>query len=330
MGVIMKMQKPSRRDILKMTAMAPAFALSAPAKAALRPPKLGQAPAFHRFDVGQAKITIVSDGQFNMPVTELGVNADPQDVAAFLTRHFQSTETAYRHTNHVFIEIGEAKILVDVGSGTRFVNTVGHLYENLGEAGIDVDEITHVVITHAHPDHIWGIRDDFDEPIFPDAQYFIGGVEMDHWMQDDYVNKAAPEQQQIVLGAVNSLTAEGLEWTIGSDGFEVVPGVTMIDTAGHTQGHMSVLIESDGDSLIALGDAMTNAYMDFEHPEWVIERDEDKDLTVKTRLGLLDRAASDKMAIVGYHFPFPGVGHVAKDGAAYRFIPALWRWNDAG
>jgi glyoxylase-like metal-dependent hydrolase (beta-lactamase superfamily II) len=322
----MTLMKPTRRDLLKLAAVAPAFALPAPLQAALSLPA-GEQPAFHRFTVGEAKITVVSDGHFNMPATELGVNADPAQVAEFLAARLMPTDTAYRHTNHMFIELGDAKVLVDVGSGSRFVNTVGMLMENLDAAGIDPDEITHVFLTHAHPDHIWGIRDDFDEPIFPDATYFIGGKEIDYWLQDDLVNKVVPEEQQIVLGAVNSINAEGLEWTIVNDGDEIAPGISVLDTPGHTVGHISLRVESNGNSLIALGDSMTNAFMDFEHPEWVIQRDQDKDLTVRTRLKLLDLAASDGIAMLGYHFPFPGVGHVMREGAAYRFVPALWRWQ---
>jgi len=322
-----KLLQPTRRDILKLTALAPAFALSAPARAALGPTENQQTPAFHRFNVGDAKITVVSDGHFLTPVQNLGVNADPAEVAAFLANHFLSTEQSYRHTNHLFVELGNAKVLVDVGSGNRFLETTGRLMGNLEAAGIDPDSITHVVMTHAHPDHIWGIRDDFDEPIFPDATYFIGGTEMDYWLQDDLVNRVAPEDQQIVLGAANSINAEGLEWHRTNDGFEIAPGISVMDTFGHTMGHMSLRIDSNGESLIALGDCITNAYMDLAHPEWVIARDQDPELTVKTRKHVLDMAAADKTAILGYHFPFPGVGHVARNGASYRFVPALWRWG---
>ncbi len=319
--------KPSRRDILKMTALAPMFALPVPVRAALSPPSDAQAPNFYRFNLGDAKLTVISDGQFNIPVTELGVNADPADVAAFLKQHFLDAATSYRHTNHVLIELGDAKLLVDVGSGTRFVSTTGQLMNNLDAAGVDSSTITHVVLTHAHPDHIWGIRDDFDEPIFPDAQYYIGGGEMDYWLQDDLVNRVAPEEQQIVLGAANSINAEGLQWTRGSDGFVVAPGISMLDTPGHTSGHMSLSVESQGQRLIVLGDSVTNAFMDFTHPEWVIKRDANPDQTVATRKALLNMVASDRSAVLGYHFPFPGVGHVARDGDAFRFIPALWQWT---
>ena len=321
----MTMLKPSRRDLLKLAAAMPAYALSAPLAGATV--LSGAGPTHFRFDIGAMKITIVSDGHLGLPTSGLGVNADPDEVTAFLEQHQLSTTEHYSHTNHVVIETGEATVLVDVGSGSRFMPTSGRLMDNLAAAGIDTAAITHVVITHAHPDHVWGIRDDFDEPIFPDAEYIIGRTEYDYWMQDGLATSVPTEMQQFVVGAVNSLTADGLEWTMAEDGHEVVPGVSLAFTPGHTLGHMSVRIESEGKQLIALGDSMTHAYISMERPGWVSGFDMDGDLTVETRKRLLDMCASDEIAVVGYHFPFPGVGHVMRDGGAYRFVPALWQWG---
>jgi glyoxylase-like metal-dependent hydrolase (beta-lactamase superfamily II) len=254
------------------------------------------------------------------------VNADPEEVQAFLKRHFLSPELGYSHTNHLYVEVGDARVLVDVGSGNRFMENAGKLMGNLEAAGIDPYAITHVVISHAHPDHIWGIRDGFNEAIIPDAEYLIGQAEHDYWMQDGLVDRVTPEEQQFVLGAVNSIEVDGAEWTLVQDGHEVVPGLTMIDTPGHTPGHMSLRVDSGDQSLIAMGDAMTHAYTNFAHPAWYNGFDSDGEQTVATRKRLLDMCAEDRIAILGYHFPFPGVGHVQRDGDAYRFVPALWQF----
>ena len=321
----MTLLKPTRRDLLKMAAAAPAFAMPAAVRAELGAPE-GANPAHFRFSVGDARVTIVSDGYFRLPTDGLGVNADPEDVQAFLKRHFLSPDLGYSHTNHLFVEIGDARVLVDVGSGNRFMENTGKLMGNLEAAGIDPYGITHVVITHAHPDHIWGIRDGFDEAIIPDAQYLMGEAEHDYWMQDGLVDRVPAEDQQFVLGAVNSIEVDGAEWTLVQGGHEVVPGLTMIDTPGHTPGHMSLRVDSGDQSLIALGDAMTHAYTNFAHPEWYNNFDSDGAQTVATRKRLLDMAAEDRIAILGYHFPFPGVGHVQRDGDIYRFVPALWQF----
>lgn len=321
----MTLIKPTRRDILKLAAMAPAMALPLAARAQVGPPPNGNSTHFS-FTIGQARLTIISDGYFTTPVSGIGVNADPAEVQAFMASHYLPTDIGYAHTNHLYIEIGDAKVLVDVGSGNRFFETTGRLMSNLEAAGIDLQAVSHVVITHAHPDHILGIRDDFDEAIIPDAEYIIGAVEHEHWMQDDLVNQVPPEGQQFVLAAVNSINADGVDWTLAQDGYDVVPGVTLIDTPGHTAGHMSVRLESDGKSLIALGDCLTNAHANFARPDWLIGRDHDQEMAAATRARVLDMAAADRIAVLGYHFPFPGVGHVKRDGDAFQFVPALWQF----
>jgi glyoxylase-like metal-dependent hydrolase (beta-lactamase superfamily II) len=321
----MSLFKPTRRDLFKMAAAAPAFAMPMAARAELGAPEGGN-PSHFKFSVGDARVTVVSDGYFRLPTSGLGVNADPEEVQAFLKRHFLSPELGYSHTNHLYVEVGDAKVLVDVGSGNRFMENAGKLMGNLEAAGIDPYAITHVVITHAHPDHIWGIRDGFDEAIIPGAEYLIGEAEHDYWMQDGLVDRVTPEEQQFVLGAVNSIEVDGAEWTLVQGGHEVVPGLTMIDTPGHTPGHMSLRLDSGDKSLIAMGDCMTHAYTNFAHPEWYNGFDSDGEQTVATRKRLLDICAEDRIAILGYHFPFPGVGHVQRDGDAYRFVPALWQF----
>jgi len=174
---------------------------------------------------------------------------------------------------------------------------------------------------------VWGTRDDFDDVIFPDAEYITGAFEHDWWMKPGRVDEVSEGMQQLVVGAVNSMTPIQEQLTMAEDGREVAPGITMIASPGHTLGHMSLHIESAGEQLLVLADSSRRAYLNFAHPEWVGSVDMDPEATVATRKRLLDMAATDKMAVLGYHFPFPGVGNVVKEGAAYRFIPALWRWE---
>ncbi|MCP5037364.1 MAG: MBL fold metallo-hydrolase [Rhodobacteraceae bacterium] len=319
----MPLIQPTRRELLALAAAAPAFAMPAVARAMIGAAEGGN-PAHFRFTLGEARVTIVSDGWFHQPMSGMAINADEDEKLAFLKAHYLDLEQNYAHTNHLYVELGEARVLVDIGSGSRFIGTAGRLLSNLEAAGIDPFAVTHLAITHAHPDHIWGIRDDFDEAIFPDAEYIIGADEYSYWMQDGLVNRVPEAGQQFVVGAVNSLSADGLEWTMAANGHEVAPGIRMIATPGHTAGHMSVQVDSGGETLIALGDCLRQAWLDFAHPEWIGSRDDIPDLTISTRRRLLDMAATDRIAVLGYHFPFPGIGHVMRQGDAYQFVPAIW------
>ena len=323
----MTLIRPTRREILRLAAIAPGFALPAMARAELGRPAAPN-PTHFRFTMGEARLTVISDGFFTQPVPTLAINADRDAVAAELDRYFLSQVENYAHTNHLLVELGDATVLVDVGSGSRFFPTTGRLMANIEAAGIDPGAITHVLITHAHPDHIWGIRDDFDEPILPDAQYFIGEIEHGYWMADGLVDRVAPAEQQFVVGAVNSIMAEGLDWTLVNEGDEIAPGISVMMSPGHTQGHMSLRVESGGQQLIATGDAFSQHWMNFTHPGWVNDIDADKEQTAATRARMLDMAAADRIALLSYHFPFPGVGHVARAGDAYRFVPALWQFDE--
>ena len=317
----------NRRKLLRAASLAPLLTLPALPVAALTGTDGRPNPSHFRFGLGRARLTVVSDGSLQLPVAGLSANTSEEDILAFLTSHHLPTEQNYSHTNHIVIEIDDAIILVDIGSGNRFLPTAGKLMENLTLAGIDPASITHVAFTHAHPDHIWGLRDDFDEPVLFDAEHIIGAAEHDYWLQDGLVNSVAESMQQFVVGAVNSLTADGLEWTLADDGDEVAPGLRMIATPGHTPGHMSLMLEADGQQLMILGDAMTHAYVSVERPDWHGGFDADGPQAAATRNRLLDMAATDGIAVLGYHFPFPGVGHIMRASDGYRFIPTIWTWE---
>ena len=320
----------SRRRFVNLAAAAPLLA-GASANALPSAPRSAQNAGWSRFSLGDFEITILSDGHLTLPTTVIGVDAPREEVVAFLNERYLDPETNYGHTNHVLIDTGAARVLVDVGSGDKFQPTVGRLVDNLEAAGVDPSDVTHVALTHAHPDHVWGMMDDFgDEPRFPEAAYAISAAEFDWWTAEGRENEVPEEMQGFVIGAKNALSPVAERTTMMKDGDEVAPGVRMIATPGHTVGHMSVMVESGGEALLVLGDAISHAHVSFERPRWAFAFDMDGAQAAETRLRLLDMAATDRIAVSGYHLPFPGVGHVARDGDAYRFMPALWRWTDEG
>lgn len=318
--------KLTRRALIGSALAAPAV-IVAPVRAKLSAPTQIQNAGWHRFRLGTFEITVLSDGNLTVPAETIGSNVERTEVADFLGSRFLDAETNYPHTNHVLIDTGEARVLVDVGSGERFQPTAGRLSPNLEAAGIDPSDITHVALTHAHPDHVWGMLDDFDEARFPEAAYAISATEFDWWMADNRVNEVPEAMQAVVVGARNALSPMAEQTSMVADGAEIVAGVRMIDTPGHTFGHMGVMVESEGQQLMVVGDAISHVYVSFEHPDWQPAMDMDKAQAVATRRRLLDMAATDRIPVAGYHLPFPGVGHVIKRGDAYQFLPEMWRWG---
>ena len=282
---------------------------------------LGQKSKYFQFFIGEIEIMVISDGEFGLPMETQAINAESRDeLDRFLLQYKMPLQEINRQTNHVVISTGANKILIDVGSGHRFLPSVGKLHENLESAGIEPDSITHVLLTHAHPDHVWGIRDDFDEVVFPNAQYFMGEKEYKWWMQDNLVNQVEDQMQQIVLGAQNSLSALE-EITLVGNNYEVLSSVNMIDLPGHTLGHMGVRVENSGKSVIICGDALKNSFLDIKKPNWFDANDMDGDMTVITKKKILEESFANQSLLLAYHFAFPGVGQIDKLGGSYEFSP---------
>jgi glyoxylase-like metal-dependent hydrolase (beta-lactamase superfamily II) len=174
------------------------------------------------------------------------------------------------------------------------------------------------VFTHAHPDHLWGIADDTGDLRFPNASYYIAEREWNFWMDPDAVNKVPENFRRFVLGAKRDLSRIKDKLRTVKPGEDIVTGVRVIDTAGHTPGHVSLEI-AGGDGLIVVGDVAANALVSFAHPEWRFAIDSIPELAIATRRRLLDRAATEKTRVIGSHWPYPGLGLVERKDGAYRF-----------
>lgn len=270
--------------------------------------------------VDDAELTVLSDGTLTLPMGFVFPDAPKEELDALLAANGMATDALRPDCNVTLLRRGDRLVIFDVGSGSNFMPSAGKLGDSLAAAGIDPADVTDVVFTHAHPDHLWGVTDDFDELVFANADYHIGQHEWDFWSSPDAIGQVPEDRQTFVIGAQNRFAALEGRMRFVSPGDEVVPGVEAVDTAGHTPGHLSFLVHG-GDPLLIVGDAITNAVVSFAHPEWPTGSDQDPALGVKTRLSLLDRLATDRARVVGYHFPHPGAGAVERRGAAYAYLP---------
>ncbi|MBS0246165.1 MAG: MBL fold metallo-hydrolase [Proteobacteria bacterium] len=273
------------------------------------------------FKHGDFDVTVVSDGHLVLPVSFLAADADPAERAKMLAAAGQSGDSYNSPTNVTLLKHGNDLILIDTGSGDRFMPTAGKMWDNLKAAGVDKAKITKVIFTHGHPDHLWGTVDEFDELMLPKASFHVAAAEWDFWNGDNATRGLPAERAGFVTGARRNYAAIKERVAMFKDGDEIVPGLHIVSTPGHTQGHVSLALKG-GDGLLITGDALTHPMISFVHPEWKPAADHVPDQAVATRQKLLDRLATDKSKIIGFHLPYPGVGMVERKDGAYRYVAA--------
>jgi glyoxylase-like metal-dependent hydrolase (beta-lactamase superfamily II) len=280
------------------------------------------ASAGFRHGVGSIELTILSDGSLNVPLSFALPEIPAAQAQSFLASHGLPAGGSPIPTNVTLVKSGRELIAVDAGSGPNFQPTAGQLAENLEAEGIDPADVTKVVLTHCHADHLWGAINDFGDDLrFPNATHVISAQEWDFWTDPDTATRVPDWLKGMALASARILKRlEGRIARYGNDQ-EVAPGLRFLDTAGHTPGHVSVLVESGGERLLIGADALSHSAVSFARPEWRWGSDYDSDRAIATRKRLLDQLATDRIALVGFHLPWPGIGTVERSGTAYRFAP---------
>lgn len=270
--------------------------------------------------LGDVRVQTLSDGHLTLPRSVLFPDIEPSDVDQILKAEGIDEGPMQPPINVTLMRDGNRVVLFDTGSGPAFQATAGELPAALERAGVTADEVTHVVFTHCHPDHLWGVLDDFDDPLFPEAEYLMGQQEWDYWFAPDTAQSIGSERASMAVGARRRMEAIEDRLRRFGDGEEVLPGVAAHATYGHTPGHMSFEIRQGHESVMIGGDAIGNHHVSFAEPDWPIGTDQDAQAAAQTRKRLLDMLSHEQMQLIGYHLPGGGLGRVERQGDRFRFV----------
>ena len=277
-------------------------------------------PAHAQVALGDITLDVVSDGSLTLPGGFIFDPMPQEELLTILKRLGQSPETLTPPCNVTLMRRGNRTVLFDAGSGSGFSNNSGILQDSLDAIGVAPDDITDIVFTHAHPDHLWGILDDFDDPLFANANYMMGKVEWDYWMNPNTVDDIQEARASMAVGAKRRMEMIEDQIAFFNDGDEIMPGVAARATYGHTPGHMALEIRQGNDAVMILGDSIGNDHIALARPEWQSGSDQDPETAVATRLSLLDQLSHEKTRVIGFHLTGDGMGYIEKGTEGYTFV----------
>jgi glyoxylase-like metal-dependent hydrolase (beta-lactamase superfamily II) len=317
----------TRRTVLTGAAAASVAALAGPAATqAAMPPAGKQAPSFYRSKLGDFEITVVSDGARPIPLPPTFVrNVSNAEVLAAAEAAYMPKGSIVAPFNPIVVNTGPKLVLIDTGYGPGMAPTVGLLPATLAAAGIDPKAIDIVLISHMHGDHILGLKTPDGALAFPNAEIKVPAVDWTYWMSDENMSKAPEGFQKASFGFNRKIFSNLADRVTRYDwGKEVAPGITAVESSGHTPGHTSFVIASGSGRLFFTGDVVNVPELFLRNPDWQVMFDSEPEKAVVTRRRIFDMASAEKILVAGYHFPFPGLGYIEKAGTGYRLVPAAW------
>lgn len=283
-----------------------------------------QAPGFYRFRLGKIEATVVSDGPLDLgaPRPDIFKGVSKEEFGKALADNFLPADKVKLEQNALVINTGDRLVLIDTGTGTQKLMgpDTGKLFANLKAAGIDPKDIDAVAITHAHPDHCWALTGDDGSGNFPNAKIWMSQEDFDFWTDQ---SKAANDMMKTFIETTRKQLLplrERIEFF--KDGQEFIPGIQAIAAPGHTVGHTVFMISSEGKSICNIADLAHHHVIPVERPQLAFAYDTDGQQGARTRQRMFGMLAAQRIPILAYHFPWPGIGHLAKQGGGFRYYPS--------
>jgi glyoxylase-like metal-dependent hydrolase (beta-lactamase superfamily II) len=278
---------------------------------------------FAKFKIGSIEVIQVYDGHWEKAHDEKFIrNASLDETKAALKKGGVSDAFVPVPFTITVVRVGGRTIMFDASTGGQLAPTAGRLVaKNLAAAGVQAGDISTIVVTHYHADHIWGLMaKGTNAQLYPNAEIIVPEPEHKYWTAPELVEKV-PEGARGNIRRIQATLPTWKNLKQAAVGTEVMPGVRSIATPGHTPGHTSYVVSSGSDSLIVAGDVTNIQALNLANPGWHLVFDANPKLAEENRRKFFDQAVADKSVLTGYHWGMPGAGTLQKDGSGYALVP---------